>query len=110
MAVLKGKCVSFDIRKDRVVIGRATQKHRVDVNLTYEGPTAAISRKQCLLRIEPSGRCFLYNLGLATVYVDRKLIPRNGRGQLHNNSLIEIGLIRLIFARNEEMPKVEQQT
>lgn len=37
MAVLKGRCVSFDIRKDRVLIGRSTQKHRVDVNLTYEG-------------------------------------------------------------------------
>lgn len=37
LAVLKGRCVSFDIRKDRVYIGRSTQKHRVDVNLSFEG-------------------------------------------------------------------------
>ncbi|KAI6178250.1 FHA domain-containing protein [Aphelenchoides besseyi] len=103
MAVLKGRCVSFDIRKDRVLIGRATQKHRVDVNLTFEGPTSSISRRQALLKIEPSGRSFIYNLGEASVYVDRRPIRKNGRGELHNNSMIEIGLIRLLFARNEEM-------
>ncbi|KAI6182474.1 FHA domain-containing protein [Aphelenchoides bicaudatus] len=103
MAVLKGRCVSFDIRKDRVLIGRSTQKHKVDVNLSYEGPTASISRRQGLLRIEPTGRCFLYNLGEANVFIDRRPIRKNSRGELHTNSIIEIGSIRLLFARNEEM-------
>lgn len=65
--------------------------------------TAPIGRRQGLLRIEPSGRCFLYNLGDAIVYVDRRPIRKTGRGELHNNSMIEIGSIRLLFARNEEM-------
>jgi hypothetical protein len=65
--------------------------------------TASISRRQGLLRIEPMGRCFLYNLGEASVYVDRRPIRKNARGELHNNSMIEIGSIRLLFARNEEM-------
>lgn len=55
------------------------------------------------MRIEPLGRCFLYNLGEASVYVDRRPIRKNARGELHNNSMIEIGSIRLLFARNEEM-------
>ncbi|KAI6233014.1 FHA domain-containing protein [Aphelenchoides fujianensis] len=103
MAVLKGRCVSFDIRKDRVLIGRSTQKHRVDVNLTFEGPTAAISRRQALLRIEPSGRSLFFNIGEASVYVDRRPVRKNGRAELHHNSVIEIGPIRLLFARNEEL-------
>jgi hypothetical protein len=55
------------------------------------------------LRIEPTGRCFLYNLGEANVFVDRRPIRKNARGELHSNSMIEIGSIRLLFARNEEM-------
>lgn len=102
IAVLKGRCVSFDIRKSRVLIGRATQKHGIDVNLSYEGPTASISRRQCLLKIESSGRSFLYTIGNASVYVDRRLVRKNSHTELHHNSMIEIGPIRLLFAKNEE--------
>ncbi|KAI6178247.1 hypothetical protein M3Y98_00480000 [Aphelenchoides besseyi] len=79
------------------------QKHHVDVDLAFEDPTSSISRRQALMKIEPSGRSFIYNLGEASVYVDRRPIRKNDRGELHNNSMIEIGLARLLFARNEEM-------
>lgn len=46
VAVLRGRTVTYDIRKDRAIIGRSTRKHRVDVNLTLEGPSARISRIQ----------------------------------------------------------------
>lgn len=46
LAVLKGRCVQYKLNKDRVLIGRTTRKHRVDVNLTLEGPSARVSRKQ----------------------------------------------------------------
>ena len=94
--------MSFDIRKNRVLIGRATQKHSIDVNLSYEGPTATISRRQCLLEIEQGGRSFLYTLGNATVFVDRRLVSKDGRAELNHNSMIEIGPVRLLFARNED--------
>lgn len=46
VAVLRGRTVTYDIRKDQALIGRSTKKHRVDVNLTLEGPSARISRIQ----------------------------------------------------------------
>ncbi|CAD5209367.1 unnamed protein product [Bursaphelenchus xylophilus] len=103
LAVLKGRCVSFDIRKDRVLIGRSTQKHRVDVNLAFEGPTAHISRRQAVLKIDHKGRAVIYNIGNASMYVDKDPLPRGNNVELHNNSMLEIGLLRLMFCRNHDV-------
>lgn len=109
MGILKGRCVSFDIRKDRVIIGRSTQKHRVDVNLTYEGPTVHISRRQAVLKIEPAGRCLLYNIGQASMFVDKKPVNKGEHAEVHHNSMIEVGLLRLLFFRNEDVLHFREQ-
>lgn len=102
LAVLKGRCVSFDIRKDRALIGRSTQKHRVDVNLTFEGPTAHISRRQAVLKITCTGRTVLYNIGQCRIFIDKHPVDNGEHRELQNNSMLEIGLLRLLFCRNED--------
>ncbi|KAI1731647.1 FHA domain-containing protein [Ditylenchus destructor] len=101
IAVLRGRSVTFDIRKDKALIGRSTRRHRVDVNLTLEGPSARVSRKQALMKLYDNDEFILHNLGKQTIYVDGKSLLQGDKARLHNNSIIEIALIRLHFIPNE---------
>uniref|UniRef100_A0A914CKF7 FHA domain-containing protein n=1 Tax=Acrobeloides nanus TaxID=290746 RepID=A0A914CKF7_9BILA len=101
LAVLKGRCVQYKLNKDRVLIGRTTRRHRVDVNLSLEGPSARISRKQAILKLAENGDIFLHNIGKRPIFVDGKSILQGDKAKLENNSLIELSCIRLLFQRNE---------
>jgi hypothetical protein len=35
MAILRGHCIEFDIRRDKTIIGRSTSRHQVDVLVLY---------------------------------------------------------------------------
>lgn len=112
LAVLKGRCVQYKLNKDRVLIGRTTRKHRVDVNLTLEGPSARISRKQvcwyffeygiqAILKLGDNREIFLHNIGKRPIFVDGKSLLQGDKMRLENNGLIEISCIRLLFQRND---------
>lgn len=104
-ATVKGRCVSFDIRKEKVLLGRNTKKHRVDVNLTFEGPSAKISRKQAMLKFRENNDCVIYNLARRPIFVDGNTLLQGEKTTLKNNSVIEIGVLRLTFLKNENFGK-----
>ncbi|VDK48218.1 unnamed protein product [Anisakis simplex] len=104
-AVLKGRLMRYAIRGKRVLIGRNTAKHEVDVNLKLEGPAARISRKQALLKChtdESTGsvQCFINNVGKRPIFVDGKTVLEGSKARVFNNSVIEVANIRLVFVVN----------
>lgn len=72
------------------------------MNLSLEGPSARISRKQAILKFYDNDDCMLMNISKRPIYVDGKAILQNEKAHLNNNSVIEISLIRLHFIRNEK--------
>ncbi|TKR93626.1 hypothetical protein L596_008042 [Steinernema carpocapsae] len=103
LAVLRGKICMFEIRSFKVLIGRSTSNHKVDVNLTLEGPSDAISRKQAILSFDVDTNKFaLLNVGKRSINVDGRFVNRGEKVQLGSESKIEIALITLRFLPNEE--------
>jgi hypothetical protein len=88
------------------------------VNLTLEGPTGMVSRKQvkipnifseltpkmfkAILKMSEGGECLLRNIGKKYLVVDGQVLVTGEAAKLTNNSLIEVAQIRLKFLRNAE--------
>ncbi|MFH4980873.1 hypothetical protein AB6A40_007582 [Gnathostoma spinigerum] len=117
--ILKGRVVRYIMRGDRILIGRSTDKHQVDVNLALEGPAAQISRKQALLKCMHNnhgiaGRggaeedqntvatmeVVISNVGKRPMFVDGKTIENGSKARISNNSIIEIAHVRLMLVLN----------
>ncbi|CAK5054371.1 unnamed protein product [Meloidogyne enterolobii] len=95
-----GRCTTFDVRKERVLIGRSTKRHNVEVNLTLEGPTSYISRKQAIFKLTENNNCLLRNIGKRHINVNGRALLQGEAIELINNSIIVIALIHLKFLKN----------
>uniref|UniRef100_A0A1I7ZW65 FHA domain-containing protein n=1 Tax=Steinernema glaseri TaxID=37863 RepID=A0A1I7ZW65_9BILA len=103
LAVLRGKICLFEIRATKVLMGRSTSNHQVDVNLSLEGPSDTISRKQATLTFDMEQRKFvLLNVGKRSIIVNGKCVNQSDKVQLLQDAMIEIGLVTLRFQQNEE--------
>ncbi|KAK0425066.1 hypothetical protein QR680_009011 [Steinernema hermaphroditum] len=103
LAVLRGKICMFEIRNTKVLMGRSTSNHQVDVNLTLEGPSDAISRKQATLTFDNEQRKFmLLNIGKRSIIVDGKCVNQGDKVPLLPDSKLEIALVNLRFVPNED--------
>uniref|UniRef100_A0A914ZVY9 Microspherule protein N-terminal domain-containing protein n=1 Tax=Parascaris univalens TaxID=6257 RepID=A0A914ZVY9_PARUN len=112
-AVLKGRVTRYEIRAKRVLIGRSTAKHEVDVNLALEGPAARISRKQALLKCSVdestgSAEFFISNVGKRPMFVDGKTIVEGSKARVCNNSVIEVAHVRLVLVANAISPRQQR--
>lgn len=50
LAVLRGRLVRYLMRSREITMGRSTEGHTVDIDLSLEGPAWKISRRQGTLR------------------------------------------------------------
>ena len=106
LAQLRGCCVSFNIVAKQVVIGRSTEQFAVDVNLNYEGPCQRVSRAQAILKLNDKDEFVLYNTGRNPIYADKKVIQPNQKVILESNTVVEFGILSLLFLRNETALKL----
>uniref|UniRef100_A0A914I9D8 FHA domain-containing protein n=1 Tax=Globodera rostochiensis TaxID=31243 RepID=A0A914I9D8_GLORO len=109
MGILFGKTTTYDIRDDKVLIGRSTGNHAVPVDLTLDGPTARVSRKQAFLKMTDNGECTIRNLGRRPIYVNGLPLLENEATILPQNSTIEIAKMKLKFMKNENYQREVQQ-
>ncbi|KAL3098721.1 hypothetical protein niasHT_024475 [Heterodera trifolii] len=105
MGILFGRTTTYDIRDDKVLIGRSTRNHAVPVDLSLDGPIAHVSRKQAFLKMTENGECVIRNLGRRPIYINGVPLLENEAMVLPQNSIIEISQIKLKFIKNEHYQK-----
>ncbi|XP_065655756.1 microspherule protein 1 isoform X2 [Hydra vulgaris] len=104
LASLQGRILKYFMKKNKLIIGRAAHGHEVDVDLTIEGPSRKISRKQVSIEHE-DGRFLLRNIGKLPIYVNGEVISKNGEISIIDNSVIEVYCLKLLFNINPDLQK-----
>ncbi|KAK4336966.1 hypothetical protein RND71_043416 [Anisodus tanguticus] len=61
LAVLRGRLVRYLMRSREITLGRCTKDSIVDVDLSLEGPSSKISRKQALIKLNSNGDFLITN-------------------------------------------------
>ncbi|XP_041975351.1 microspherule protein 1 [Aricia agestis] len=103
LAVLRGRLVRYLMRSREIAVGRSTRDHTIDVDLTLEGPSAKISRKQATIRLRNSGDFFMSSEGKRPIFVDGRPILQGNKVKLNHNSVIEIAGLRFVFLINQDL-------
>jgi len=109
MAVLRGRIVRFLMKSRQVTVGRSTPTEPVDIDLSLDGPSMGVSRKQAVIKLRIGGDFYISNLGKRSIFVDGKSVVQGNKAKLSNNSLIEISHVRLVFAVNEKLVEEYRQ-
>ncbi|XP_077287124.1 microspherule protein Rcd5 isoform X2 [Arctopsyche grandis] len=109
LAVLRGRLVRYLMRSREITIGRNTNDHHVDVDLSLEGPAGKISRRQGTIRLRNSGDFFLASEGKRPFYIDGRPILRGNKVKLNHNSVIEISGLRFVFLINQDLVNAIRQ-
>ncbi|KAG8181626.1 hypothetical protein JTE90_015271 [Oedothorax gibbosus] len=102
LAVLKGRIVRYLIQSREVTFGRSSVDSRVDIDLTLEGPSWKVSRRQGVIKLDNLGDFYLTNEGKRPIFVDGKPVLNGSKHKLSNNSVIELTVLRFIFIINLE--------
>lgn len=104
LAVLRGRLVRYLMRSREITLGRSTKDSVVDVDLSLEGPSFKISRRQGLIKLQPNGDFMIANTGKRPLYVDSKPVLGSGNcAKLNNNSVVEISGLRFVFLINMDL-------
>ncbi|KAK0163492.1 hypothetical protein PV327_007167 [Microctonus hyperodae] len=109
LAILRGRLVRYLMRSREITVGRSTKDHSVDVDLTLEGPSWKVSRRQGTIRLRNNGDFFLSSEGKRPIFVDSRPILAGNKIKLNNNSVIEIAGLRFIFLVNQDLISVIRQ-
>jgi len=102
-ALLRGKEVYYGMTSREIVLGRSTKECKVDADLSEEGASNKISRKQAVIRLKRMGHFVIINKGRRPIFVDKKVVPYRCAAALHDQSVIQIAHITLIFLINESL-------
>ncbi|KAJ0983993.1 hypothetical protein J5N97_002349 [Dioscorea zingiberensis] len=100
-AVFYGRHLKYYIKSPKVLLGRATEGVKVDIDLGREEHTKKISRRQAIIKLVQDGLFFLTNVGKGSIFVNSKEVPSGKRINLISGCLIEIRGMRFIFEVNQ---------
>jgi len=103
VAALRGRHVRYLMRSREITIGRSTEDTTVDIDLSLEGPAYKVSRKQGSIKMKNNGEFVLTNEGKRSIFVDGKPVLKGSKVRLHNQSVLEISLLRFVFLINEQI-------
>lgn len=102
LAVLKGRIVRYLIQSREVTFGRSAKDNNVDIDLSLEGPSWKISRRQGVIKMDANGDFYVINEGKKPMFIDGKPVLTGNKYKLSNNSVIEIAVLRFVFIVNLE--------
>ncbi|CAJ0565717.1 unnamed protein product, partial [Mesorhabditis spiculigera] len=95
-ARLNGRVTRYNIKSEKVTLGRSTAEAQIDVNLALEGPALKISRKQAVLERRSDG-WWLQCIGQRPMVVDSRALLTGESTRIHDGAIIEIAFLRLQF-------------
>ncbi|KAK4746134.1 hypothetical protein SAY87_012446 [Trapa incisa] len=105
-AILYGQKSKHYIRKQEVLLGRATGDIKVDIDLGKEGRFNKISRRQAIIELKENGSFLLKNLGNKfPILVNNRPVAPGLDLKLTPNCLIEIRGMPFIFDINPSCVK-----
>ncbi|GLT92045.1 hypothetical protein SLE2022_099040 [Rubroshorea leprosula] len=104
-AILYGRNSKHYIKKREVLLGRATEDFAVDIDLTSEGRSNKISRRQAMINMEKDGSFHLKNLGKCSLSVNSEEIAPGQSSSLSSSCLIEIKGMPFMFEINQTCVK-----
>ncbi|GFP95172.1 microspherule protein 1 [Phtheirospermum japonicum] len=67
-AVLYGRCSKHFIKKTEVIIGRATEENKVDIDLGREKNGGKVSRRQAIIKMDMHGIFQMINVGKSSLH------------------------------------------
>ncbi|CAL1277010.1 unnamed protein product [Larinioides sclopetarius] len=102
LAVLKGRIVRYLIQSREVTFGRSAKDNNVDIDLSLEGPSWKISRRQGVIKMDTNGDFYVINEGKKPMFIDGKPVLTGNKYKLSNNAVIEIAVLRFVFIVNLE--------
>ena len=100
LAVLRGSKTRFVLTKSEVLLGRCTDEQHVDVDLALEGNANKVSRQHAFISRRKDGSFAVRNVGRRPLSVNGSAVEMGQRVVLPDNSLLEIGGLRLLFMAN----------
>nr|XP_032813263.1 microspherule protein 1 isoform X3 [Petromyzon marinus] len=103
LAVLRGRLVRYLMRSREITLGRATKDNQIDVDLSLEGPSWKISRKQGTIKLKSNGDFFIANEGRRPIFIDGRPVLSGAKWKLNNNSVVEISGLRFVFLINQDL-------
>ncbi|KAM3394971.1 putative protein isoform X1 [Capsicum galapagoense] len=100
-AVLIGSCSRHFIRKPEVLLGRASEDVKVDIDLGREGRDNKISRRQATIKMDMHGLFHLWNVGKYPIHVNGKEVLPKQCLILTSGSFIEVRELTFTFEINQ---------
>ncbi|KAH8386165.1 hypothetical protein KR200_002105 [Drosophila serrata] len=103
LACLCGRHVRYLMRSKEITFGRDAKDCVVDVDLSLEGPSAKISRRQGTIKLRSNGDFFIANEGKRAIFIDGTPLLSANKTRLAHNCTVEISGLRFTFLVNYEL-------
>lgn len=105
LAILRGEKILYRMKREAILLGRASLDFDVDVDLTYTGERSCVhtSRLQAIVSFMSDLNFYIQNIGNRCFRVNGEIIPPGDFGKLPSNSLLDFSDVLLVFIPNTDL-------